>query len=281
MDYLQTMRQLPPPTAQQIAAFAEHVADAHSWYKHLPITPAQPFYFYLDPNAGRATLHQANGEAVFVDITDPKALVHYATKLTSDYRQRFGFWAYEAAYGTSLYIQRQGGWMATEQTASNPPRVTPNQQRLAIFALEQGWLEVPDWLVTMGEVPVTALVHTRHNLFLSWASTSAYWRLGYPNYLDHALEGVPEEVLAALRAYHTFEQSMVYQTTREAHRETHQALTSWDEYTQWRETDMGQQYYMLYDQVEATMLVERERQLAVMRAAMGNIVAAIYGNVSP
>lgn len=44
MDYLQRIKQLAPPTAQQIADFAAYVAEAHSWYKHLPLTRAKPFY---------------------------------------------------------------------------------------------------------------------------------------------------------------------------------------------------------------------------------------------
>jgi hypothetical protein len=37
MDTKPDLRSLPRPTEEQYRAFAEHVADAHSWYKHLPL----------------------------------------------------------------------------------------------------------------------------------------------------------------------------------------------------------------------------------------------------
>lgn len=54
-SYLDIIGQLPIPTAEQTRNFAEYVAGAHSWYKHLPVYPPAPFVFYLDPNAGRGS----------------------------------------------------------------------------------------------------------------------------------------------------------------------------------------------------------------------------------
>ena len=36
-SYLEIIKQYPLPTDEQTRAFAEYVAGAHSWYKHLPV----------------------------------------------------------------------------------------------------------------------------------------------------------------------------------------------------------------------------------------------------
>ena len=55
--YIVEVQSLTRPTAGQIDAFVQHVSAAHSWYKHLPLLPpGTPFFFYLNPNAGRETV---------------------------------------------------------------------------------------------------------------------------------------------------------------------------------------------------------------------------------
>jgi hypothetical protein len=52
--YLQRLKSLPVATPEQTARFAEHVADNHSWYKHLPFfPPGASFVFFPNPDAGR------------------------------------------------------------------------------------------------------------------------------------------------------------------------------------------------------------------------------------
>ena len=52
-----------PPTDGQIDAFADYVAAAHSWYKHLSMQPpGVDFHFYIDPNAGMDHLVHPSGE---------------------------------------------------------------------------------------------------------------------------------------------------------------------------------------------------------------------------
>ncbi|NHZ66640.1 hypothetical protein [Massilia genomosp. 1] len=48
----QTLRALPLPSADQHCAFVEHVRDAHSWYKHLPLQEGGRFVVFLAPDAG-------------------------------------------------------------------------------------------------------------------------------------------------------------------------------------------------------------------------------------
>lgn len=46
--YRDLVKDLPPPTDQQISAFAEYVSTAKSWYKHLPLSPpGRCFRFFI------------------------------------------------------------------------------------------------------------------------------------------------------------------------------------------------------------------------------------------
>lgn len=48
--YLAAVAALPRPTPQQIADYACFVSECHSWYKHLCLTPGEPFQLYLSPH---------------------------------------------------------------------------------------------------------------------------------------------------------------------------------------------------------------------------------------
>src|SRR3989442_90660 len=65
-DYMQVVRVLPRPSPEQISSFVAYVAGAHSWYKHLPLTPpGVQFFFFLDPNAGCDLLLGPGGTAKY------------------------------------------------------------------------------------------------------------------------------------------------------------------------------------------------------------------------
>ncbi|MFN3651988.1 MAG: hypothetical protein ACK47B_20630 [Armatimonadota bacterium] len=49
---LEEMRDLPLPSAAQLARFVEHLKNVHSWYKHLPLLDGDAFYVFLAPDAG-------------------------------------------------------------------------------------------------------------------------------------------------------------------------------------------------------------------------------------
>lgn len=75
--WVDAMRALPRPSAAQRAAFVEHVAWAHSWYKHLPLLEGGRFLVVLAPDAGEG-------------YSDAHPRTHYGWKTTEEYRQRFG-----------------------------------------------------------------------------------------------------------------------------------------------------------------------------------------------
>ncbi len=160
-SYLDIIRRYPLPTAEQTRNFAEYVAHAHSWYKHLPVYPPVPFVFYLDPNAGRATLMSKSGKLGFEDIVDESSRFHYTWQLTETYRSRLGYWNYFAPYGTYFLVPHGRAVIDTRQSgqAEGGP---------AIFVPKSGWITVPEALVLAGTVGVTALVH-------KWRNFGAYW----------------------------------------------------------------------------------------------------------
>jgi len=103
-DYRKIARTLPLPSTEEVRAFVDFVAGAHSWYKHLPLLPpGWPFYFFLDPNAGRDLVV----EGARTRYRDRKELgFHYSDIPTAEYHQRFGYLQYSAGAGTSFVVPR-------------------------------------------------------------------------------------------------------------------------------------------------------------------------------
>jgi hypothetical protein len=96
------LRSLPRPTEEQYRAFAEHVGEAHSWYKHLPLLEGRPFVVFLAPDAGIGRLVARIDGAAYQLVTPPEGPVfteahprlHYSWRTTEEYRRRFGYLDY-------------------------------------------------------------------------------------------------------------------------------------------------------------------------------------------
>jgi hypothetical protein len=161
--YLQIARQLPRPTEEQIERFAVFVSTAHSWYKHLPLVPpGVPFLFYLDPNAGRSILSTPTGDTAYVDITDESPRFHYTWQTTVTYHTQFGFLQYNSDYGPSLQLIDKHGVLHLDGPGPK------------ILTLDGDWIEVPSFLLTIGKVELTAMVHSHGNpiIWLNWPEQS-------------------------------------------------------------------------------------------------------------
>ena len=151
-EYVEIIQQLPPPTPAQTALFATYVSEAHSWYKHLPLDPKVPFYFYLDPHAGKNLVRTQTGEVAMLEITDESNRFHYTWQTTRDYRSRFGFWAYHANYGNAFAFASDGGVVNTRGSGK------------FILSRSGEWIEVPPVLQEIGQVYLSAVVHPYCNL---------------------------------------------------------------------------------------------------------------------
>jgi hypothetical protein len=87
------------PTPEQMAAFVEHVAQAHSWYKHLGVLPGRPFVVFVAPDSGTGNrVVRAEGDSFQIvphpagpEYTEAHPRIHHSWRTTAEYRRRFGF----------------------------------------------------------------------------------------------------------------------------------------------------------------------------------------------
>lgn len=192
-DYVQIVRVLPRPSPQQISSFVAYVAEAHSWYKHLPLTPpGVQFFFFLDPNAGCDLLLGPGGTAKYRQRTESTPRFHYSWRTTSEYRQSHGYLEYFAGAGTWILSGEPDGVLCTHNPAAAifvggsvhpwsfgklrivfqtllgrgiPKEVLRGQSVMKSFGppLEyfstDGWVVVPKEILQIGCVELTAVVH--------------------------------------------------------------------------------------------------------------------------
>src|SRR5262245_9987099 len=94
MNYAELIAALPLPTPEQTAAFAHHVAENHSWYKHLPVfPPGATFVFFLNPHACEE-VEQTDSGFVTRPLEEGDYFRHHSRYATADYRRAFGHWDY-------------------------------------------------------------------------------------------------------------------------------------------------------------------------------------------
>lgn len=143
-----------PPTDGQIDAFADYVAAAHSWYKHLPMQPpGVDFHFYIDPNAGMDHLLHAPGEVTVRARTLDTESFHYSCMTTADYRERFGCLAFSCAAGSSVF--------GTDQVGEETVLVDSNSLHPVLQVDRNSAMRPPKHILETGTCPLTALVHPR------------------------------------------------------------------------------------------------------------------------
>ena len=108
--YRSWIADVAPPTDSQIEAFADYVAGARSWYKHLPLTPPGTiFQFYIDPHAGVDRLVNRSCEVHLRRRTEQTTPFHYSWMTTAEYRERFGCLAFSCPAGSALFMDDQLG----------------------------------------------------------------------------------------------------------------------------------------------------------------------------
>ena len=105
------LKSLPVPTPEQTARFADHVADNHSWYKHLPFfPPGASFVVFPNPQAGRGV--RADGERFVVyDIEQGDYFAHHSRLPTAEYLTRFGHWDYWVDDNPRVHDPEPGPWL--------------------------------------------------------------------------------------------------------------------------------------------------------------------------
>jgi hypothetical protein len=152
--YRELMEDVTLPDDQQTRNFAEYVAGAHSWYKHLPpLAPGRRFAFYLDRDAGRERETLQNGRSVYIDRTaDTPFKFHYTWMTTAAYRKKFGFWNYGVS-GPSAMMSTQpttrGEWEAWYHLNARWP----------LLLHRAGWVPLPRQITRVSECFVTNWIH--------------------------------------------------------------------------------------------------------------------------
>jgi hypothetical protein len=147
-EYRRMAASLPAPTPLQVRQFAEYVAGAHSWYKHLRLLPAKaPLQIFVDPAAGMQRTQASDG-SVTVAHRDQQGF-HYSWLPTDVYRERFGHLAFSKSSGSSVSLTTAGG----EQQVANDdaPRVYDSLAGASYL--------LPEEALTAGRAFISAIVH--------------------------------------------------------------------------------------------------------------------------
>lgn len=156
-EYRALARELPLPTPLQVRQFAEYIAGAHSWYKHLRLLPANtPIQVFLDPGAGMQLAQAADG-SVRAEVRD-KPGFHYSWLRTAEHRERFGHLAFSKSSGTSVSVVSRDG------SAVLPSDDAPCVYDPAGPALYQ----LPDEVLMAGRAFISAIVHTQGSWRWRW-----------------------------------------------------------------------------------------------------------------
>jgi hypothetical protein len=105
------LKSLPVPTPEQTAQFADHVADNHSWYKHLPFfPPGASFVFFPNAHAGRGV--KADGKRFTVyDVERGDYFAHDSRLPTAEYLAQFGHWDYWVYDNPRVFDREPGPWL--------------------------------------------------------------------------------------------------------------------------------------------------------------------------
>ncbi len=111
MNCLGLIEKLPLPTLEQTARFADHVANNHSWYKHLPFfPPGASFVFFLNPHAGKG-VSLADEPFVVYEIDKGDYFSHHSRLATAEYFDRFGHWDYWVDDNPRVAKHQDGPWL--------------------------------------------------------------------------------------------------------------------------------------------------------------------------
>jgi hypothetical protein len=120
MDPTPALHALQRPTDEQYRAFAKHVGEAHSWYKHLPLLTGGQFVVFLAPDSGIGRLVAHLDDAGYHLVTPSEGPVfteanprlHYSWRTSEEYRRRFGYLDYaRRTHDDSRFGRDVGGEM--------------------------------------------------------------------------------------------------------------------------------------------------------------------------
>jgi hypothetical protein len=105
------LKSVPLPTPEQTVSFSDHVADNHSWYKHLPFfPPGASFVVFPNPHAGRR-VRAEGGRFVVSNVDRGEYFDHHSRLSTTEYLTRFGHWDYWVDDNPRVSNPQSGPWL--------------------------------------------------------------------------------------------------------------------------------------------------------------------------
>jgi len=157
-EYRALLKDVPPPTDDQIRRFAAFVSGAKSWYKHLPpFAPGAPFYFFIDPCAGLDRIWGSEGTVTFTQRNESTRF-HYTWMTTEDYRARFGRLSFSCEAGSKLFLE-----VSVAPNEDDPVLnglLDSNWSDPVVYPTRDRPFRVPNAVLEAGHVEVTAVVHS-------------------------------------------------------------------------------------------------------------------------
>jgi hypothetical protein len=156
-EYRALIERIPRPTDDQIRQFASYVAEAKSWYKHLPLfPPGGSFHFFVDPCAGLDRILRQDSQVIYVQRTSNTPQFHYTWMTTVAYRSRFSRLSFACDAGTDLFLpvfcRLHDGRDISGFLANNPSRASVHVSEDREFRLPQEVLEA-------GTIQMTGVIH--------------------------------------------------------------------------------------------------------------------------
>lgn len=104
--------------AVRIANFVERVSNAHSWYKHWPVTAGKAqVRFKLD-----LTARMRDDDGVWVEYVDTDPRFHYTWMTTENYRGRFGYFDYSVHEQDNPRTANISPFVHVSHPRSSPPQ---------------------------------------------------------------------------------------------------------------------------------------------------------------
>jgi hypothetical protein len=155
LEYKRIMQDFAIPTIGQTENFIDFIARDHSWYKHLPEDRLEPFFFYLDPNAGRP-LCKVEEKGLF------RRKKYYSFKEVSSnsYQRYYGTWHYYTNKYTVNFIPQE----------DNSIRDSRPFIGLNIINGKGEAQKIPEEVITQGKFMMSKFLHKRafkdtHNFY--------------------------------------------------------------------------------------------------------------------
>jgi hypothetical protein len=142
------------PTPEQYRAFCDHLCEAHSWYKHLPLLTGERFVVFVaadaglgrvvlvpvDDNPNRAPLFDLAAAPEGPEFTDEHPRLHHSWKTTREYRRRFGYLDYMFGGGSGEPRDRDAG-----PPVQLPARLEERCSFLLYPYVSQGFVQSLGW----------------------------------------------------------------------------------------------------------------------------------------